>query len=56
MHKVEIELLKVLADGLPSVSRYSEFLRITKQQDTREAFVMWAQAAFTLMKEPKGAA
>lgn len=56
MREVEIELLKPLANGLPSVSRYSEFLRITKQQDTPEAFVMWTQAAFTLMKEPEGTA
>jgi len=44
------ELIEELPDGPPRVSRYDEFLRITQQKDTWEAFVMWIQAAYTLMK------
>lgn len=50
------ELLVKLPNGLPAVSSYSEFLRITNQADTPEAFVMWSQAAFTLMQPAQGRA
>lgn len=56
MHQVENELMELLPDGLPRVSRYAEFLRITKQDDTAEVFVIWSQAAYTLMKAPQGKA
>jgi hypothetical protein len=56
MAQLQLELLEKLPNGLPRVSQYSEFLRITKQADSSEAFVMWAQAAVTLMKPAEGSA
>jgi hypothetical protein len=50
------ELLEKLPNGLPRVSRYAEFLRITGMKDDSESFVIWAQAAVTLMRPPAGRA
>lgn len=48
------ELLEKLSNGLPRVSQYSEFLRITGMEDDDESFVIWSQAAFTLMQPAAG--
>jgi hypothetical protein len=48
------ELLEPLENGLPRVSVYNEFLKITKEDDTPETFQIWLQAAYTLMKPPAG--
>lgn len=56
MQQLPKELFERLPNGLPRVSRYTDFLQITKQADTMEAFVMWTQAAFTLIKLPAGTA
>lgn len=55
MREIPSELMEKLPDGLPRVSRYNEFLRITKMDDGPEAFVIWTQAAYTLMKPADGA-
>lgn len=47
--EVPDELLATGPDGLPKVSRYNEFLRITKQPDTPDAFVQWSRVAYTLL-------
>jgi hypothetical protein len=51
---VAAELLESLPSGLPRVSEYNEFLRITKQPDTEAAFEQWAKLAVTLMKAVAG--
>lgn len=61
MHEFSIssscnELLEKLPDGLPRVSRYNEFLRITQMDDGPEAFEAWTRTAYTLMKAPEGSA
>lgn len=43
------ELLEMLPNGAPRVSSYDEFRRITGMEDTPDTFVIWTQAAFTLM-------
>lgn len=54
MRILEPELIKLLPDGLPAISRYDEFLKITKEKDTPEMFTIWLQAAYTLMKASAG--
>jgi hypothetical protein len=54
--EVHRELLDKLPNGLPRVSEYNEFLRITKQADTSDMFVAWIQVAYILMRDPAGAA
>jgi hypothetical protein len=49
MH-IKPELLEPLPNGLPRVSRYDEFLRITGETDSPDTFIVWTQAAFTLMQ------
>jgi len=49
MIEIPDELLAAGPDGLPKVSRYNEFLRITNQEDTPDTFVQWSQVAYTLM-------
>lgn len=44
-------LLEPLPSGLPSVSQYNDFRRITGMADTPDSFVAWAQAAVTLMQK-----
>jgi hypothetical protein len=48
------ELLQPLASGLPAVSSYTEFRRITKQEDSSEVFQIWLMAAATLMVPSAG--
>lgn len=52
----EQQLMKLLPNGMPRVSRYDEFLKITGEKDTDETFRNWLLAAYTLMKEPAGSA
>lgn len=54
MREVPLEFLEPLPDGLPRVSRYAEFLRVTGLEDTPDNLVIWTQAAYTLMKKPEG--
>ena len=49
-----IELMKPLPNGQPRVSSYSEFLRITGEEDSVEVFRIWLLAAYTLMKPSVG--
>jgi hypothetical protein len=56
MREIPNELTEMLPDGLPRVSRYAEFLRITGEPDNSETFVIWTQAAYTLMKASEGTA
>jgi hypothetical protein len=56
MREAPKELLEPLPDGLMRVSRYDEYLRITKQPDNDENFIAWTRTAYTLMKAPEGAA
>lgn len=55
MREVPLELLEPLPDGLPRVSRYAEFLRVTGLEDNADSLVIWSQAAYTLMKKPDDA-
>lgn len=48
------ELMQPLPNGLPAVSCYNEFRRITKQEDSGDLFQIWLIAAYTLMKPPAG--
>jgi hypothetical protein len=51
-----VDLLALLPDGLPACSRYDEYLRITKQDDTWEAFLEWSRFAVTAMAKSEGKA
>lgn len=50
------ELMKPLENGQPAVSCYSDFRRITGQEDNGETFRVWLLAAATLMLPPEGRA
>lgn len=50
------DLLALLPGGLPTCSRYAEYLRITKQPDTLEAFLEWSRFAVTAISKPEGSA
>lgn len=50
------ELMKPLPNGMPRVSSYAEFLKITGQNDTGDIFAAWLQTAYTLMQKPAGSA
>jgi len=43
------DLLKIGEDGLPLVSIYSEFLRITRKKDSPDTFEAWFRIAYLLM-------
>lgn len=55
MREVPSELMELLPNGQPRVSSYDEFLRITGEPDCGDTFVIWSQAAYTLLKAPEGA-
>jgi hypothetical protein len=48
------ELLEPLPNGLSRVSNYSEFLKVTGEKDSGDMFIIWLQAAYTLMQLPAG--
>lgn len=54
MRETPPELLEKLPNGLPRVSQYDEFLRITGLKADDESFVIWTQAAYTLMQPAAG--
>jgi len=48
------QLLEKLPSGAPRVSRYVDFLEITKQKDSGDAFVAWVQTYAVLAMPPAG--
>lgn len=47
-------LMAKLPNGLPRVSEYTEFLKITGREDNDDSFVAWSRAAATLMQPAAG--
>ena len=48
-----VDLMKPLPNGLPAVSCYTEFRKLTGQPDNGETFQAWLLAAATLMDFPQ---